>query len=136
MTIWQKKLGGHGPPALDSRLAWIGLSLPWTHRTLRCQPLRPVDVYLTVLGDAAMPVAMKLAQQLRENGVKTDLEYKGRGLRAQMRTANKLNARYVVMIGEDEISNEAATVRDMGSGDQQSIAFSQLAETIREKVDS
>ena len=61
-----------------------------------------------------MPVAMKLAQQLRENGVKTDLEYKGRGLRAQMRTANKLNARYVVMIGEDEISNEAATVAGYG----------------------
>jgi histidyl-tRNA synthetase len=96
----------------------------------------PVDVYLTVLGDAAMPIALQLAQDLRENGVKTDLEYKGRGLRAQMRTANKLNTRYVVMIGEDEINNEAATVRDMASGDQQSIAFSQLAEIMREKVDN
>ena len=96
----------------------------------------PVDVYLTVLGDAAMPIAMRLAQELRENGVKTDLEFKGRGLRAQMRTANKLNARYVVMIGEDEINNAAATVRDMGSGDQQSVAFQQLTEVMREKVDS
>ena len=40
------------------------------------------------------------------------------------------------MIGEDEINNAAATVRDMGSGDQQSVAFQQLAEVMREKVDS
>ena len=83
-----------------------------------------------------MPTALRLAQDLRENGVKTDLEYKGRGLRAQMRTANKLNARYVVMIGEDEINSEAATVRDMESGDQQSVAFPQLAEALREKMDN
>ena len=79
---------------------------------------------------------MQLAQDLRENGVKTDLEFKGRGLRAQMRTANKLNARYVIMIGEDEISNGAATVRDMGSGDQQPVVFQQLTEMMREKVNS
>ena len=96
----------------------------------------PVDVYFTVLGNAAMPTALRLAQDLRENGIKTDLEYKDRGLRAQMRTANKLNAQYVVMIGEDEINNAAATVRDMGSGDQESVAFQQLAEVMREKVNS
>ena len=131
-----EEIGGARTPGIGFALGMDRIIIALDAQNVTVPTASPVDVYLTVLGDAAMPVAMKLAQQLRENGVKTDLEYKGRGLRAQMRTANKLNARYVVMIGEDEISNEAATVRDMGSGDQQSIAFSQLAETIREKVDS
>jgi histidyl-tRNA synthetase len=131
-----EEIGGAWTPGIGFALGMDRIIIALDAQNVTVPTASPVDVYLTVLGDAAMPVAMKLAQQLRENGVKTDLEYKGRGLRAQMRTANKLNARYVVMIGEDEISNEAATVRDMGSGDQQSIAFSQLPETIREKVDS
>ena len=131
-----EEIGGARTPGIGFALGMDRIIIALDAQNVTVPTASSVDVYLTVLGDAAMPVAMKLAQQLRENGVKTDLEYKGRGLRAQMRTANKLNARYVVMIGEDEISNEAVTVRDMGSGDQQSIAFSQLAETIREKVDS
>ena len=129
-----EEIGGTPTPGIGFASAWIESLLPWTRRKITVPTTAPVDVYLTVLGDTAMPIAMQLAQDLRENGVKTDLEFKGRGLRAQMRTANKLNARYVIMIGEDEISNGAATVRDMGSGDQQSIAFQQLTEMMREKV--
>ena len=131
-----EEIGGERTPGIGFALGMDRIIIALDAQNVTIPTTAPVDVYLTVLGDAAMPVAMKLAQQLRENGIKTDLEYNGRGLRAQMRTANKLNARYVVMIGEDEIRNEAATVRDMGSGNQQSIAFSQLAETMCEKVDS
>ena len=131
-----EEIGGTPTPGIGFALGMDRIMIALEAQNVTVPTASPVDVYLTVLGDAAMPTALRLAQDLRENGVKTDLEYKGRGLRAQMRTANKLNARYVVMIGEDEINNEAATVRDMASGDQHSIAFSQLAEIMREKVDN
>ena len=50
-----------------------------------------------------------------------------------MKTANKLDARYVVILGEDEIRDETATVRDMETGDQRSIAFDQLVEELRQQ---
>ena len=131
-----EEIGGNPTPGIGFALGMDRIMIALEAQNVTVPTASPVDVYLTVLGDAAMPIALQIAQDLRENGVKTDLEYKGRGLRAQMRTANKLNARYVVMIGEDEINNEAATVRDMASGDQRSIAFSQLAEIMREKVDN
>ena len=131
-----EEIGGAATPGIGFALGMDRIIIALDAQNVTVPTASPVDVYLTVLGDEAVPVAMKLAQNLRENGVKTDLEYKGRGLRAQMRTANKLNARYVVMIGEDEISNQAATVRDMESGDQQSVVFQQLAEVMREKVNS
>ena len=131
-----EKIGGTPTPGIGFALGMDRIMIALEAQNVTVPTASSVDVYLTVLGDAAMPTALRLAQDLRENGVKTDIEYKGRGLRAQMKTANKLNARYVVMIGEDEINNQAATVRDMGTGDQESIAFSQLAEIIPEKVDS
>ena len=131
-----EEIGGNPTPGIGFALGIDRIIIALDAQKVKVPTSAPVDVYLTVLGDAAMPIALQLAQDLRENGVKTDLEFKGRGLRAQMRTANKLNARYVIMIGEDEINNAAATVRDMGSGDQESVAFPQLAEMLREKMDS
>ena len=130
-----EEIGGAATPGIGFALGMDRIIIALEAQDVTVPISAPVDVYLTVLGDAAMEIALQLAQELRENGVKIDLEYKGRGLRAQMRTANKLNARYVVMIGEDEINNAAATVRDMGSGDQQSVAFQQLAGMMREKID-
>jgi len=129
-----EEIGGAPTPGIGFALGMDRIIIALDAQNVTVPTAAPVEVYLTVLGDAAMSIALQLAQELRENGVKTDLEFKGRGLRAQMRTANKLNAQYVVMIGEDEISNGTATVRDMGSGDQQSVAFQQLAEVMREKV--
>ena len=131
-----EEIGGAATPGIGFALGMDRIIIALEAQDVTVPTAAPVDVYLTVLGDAAMPIALKLAQELRENGVKTDLEYKGRGLRAQMKTANKLNAQYVVMIGEDEINNAAATVRDMGSGDQQLVAFQQLTEVMREKINS
>ena len=97
-------------------------------------PTQPhVEVYIAVLGDEAMEVAFQLAQRLRVAEIRTELEYTGRSLKAQMKTANKLDARYVVILGEDEISAATATVRDMETGDQQSIAFDQLAKKLRKQ---
>ena len=131
-----EEIGGTSTPGIGFALGMDRIIIALDAQNVTVPTSAPVDVYLSVLGDAAMPVALRLAQELRESGVKTDLEFKGRGLRAQMRTANKLNARYVVMIGEDEINNAAATVRDMESGDQQSVAFQQLTELMCEKVNS
>ena len=130
-----EEIGGSPTPGIGFALGMDRIIMALEAQNVTVPTAAPIDVYLSVLGDAAMPIALQLAQELRENGIKTDLEFKGRGLRAQMRTANKLNAQYVVMIGEDEISKEAATVRDMENGDQHSVAFSQLAEMMREKVD-
>ena len=131
-----EEIGGAATPGIGFALGMDRIIIALEAQDVTVPTSAPVDVYFTVLGDAAMPIALRLAQELRENGVKADLEFKGRGLRAQMRTANKLNAQYVVMIGEDEINNAKATVRDMESGDQQSIAFQQLAEMMRKKIDS
>ena len=110
----------------------IVLTLEAQNATIPTQP--PVEVYIAVLGNEMMSVAFQLAEELRDSGIRTDLEYTGRSLKAQMKTANKLNARYVVIIGEDEINSKSATVREMESGDQQAVGFNLLTEVLHGKL--
>ena len=60
----------------------------------------------------------------------------GRSLKAQMKEANRQNAPYAVIIGGNELEAEAATVKEMESGEQAEIAFDVLADALQRKMDS
>jgi len=73
----------------------------------------PPEFVICPLGAAAESAAMTLAHRWRRNGARVDVEPGQRSLKSQMRHAAKLGARYVVILGEDELANGTVTVRDM-----------------------
>jgi len=77
--------------------------------------IRPVAII--PMGDAAERLATRLAHDLRDAGLTIELGYKG-NLTRRLKRANKLNARAAVIIGDDELAKNVATVRDLDSGDQ------------------
>src|SRR5690606_31671611 len=80
--------------------------------------------------------AVVLAQRLRQAGVVTDRALDGRSMKAQMRAATKSGARFAVIVGEDEVAAGTASVRDLGSGDQVSVAQDDLVEHLRGRLDA
>jgi histidyl-tRNA synthetase len=78
-------------------------------------PPRPIAV--VPIGEAAEPIALTLTEVLRNNGCAVDLGYSGSVAR-RMRRANRINARAAVLIGENEISRNFFTLRDLDSGEQ------------------
>ena len=58
----------------------------------------------------------------------------GRSLKAQMKYANKINARYVVVLGEEEIMNKKIKVKDMNNGSEEEIDLDALADYIKERI--
>ncbi len=73
--------------------------------------------------------ALKLMQQLRESGIATDMAYSG-NMGKRMKRADKINSPLAVIIGEDEIKNGSATVKDLKAGTQQTVRFDELAEKL------
>jgi histidyl-tRNA synthetase len=73
----------------------------------------PPDVFIAPLGAAAERQAFSLARRLRSAGYRIELESGGRGLKTQMRRADKLNARRVLILGDNELAANKGTVRDM-----------------------
>ena len=78
-------------------------------------PARPIAVI--PLGAAAETAALPLAERLRRSGLAVDLGYRG-NLKRRMSRANKINARAAVIIGDDELARNSATLRDLDSGEQ------------------
>ncbi|MGE0822009.1 MAG: histidine--tRNA ligase [Candidatus Binatia bacterium] len=71
------------------------------------------DLFISPLGEAAESRAFSIARQLRQSGYRIELESGRRGLKAQMRRADKLRAHHVLILGENELSAGKGTVRDM-----------------------
>ena len=88
-------------------------------------------VFLAVMGDKSYGEAMKLAAQLREAAIPVDLDYEGKSLKSQMRRADKLGCRYVVFLDPDELAKKKVGLRDMVSGDQDSVPLGDLMHRIK-----
>ncbi len=90
-----------------------------------------LDVFIVSLGDAAREKAFEMAHSMRRAGLAVDFDMIGRGLKAQMRYADKMRARFVAIIGDDELAAGEATVKDMSTGEQKRIAQAELATCVR-----
>ena len=93
---------------------------------LNVEAARP-EVFLVALGDAALNWAFHTARTLRSAGISAGYDLNGRSMKAQMREANRQNARYVVIVGDDELAAGAAQVKDMDQSSQRTVDFDQLA---------
>jgi histidyl-tRNA synthetase len=91
--------------------------------------LERLDVFLIPVGEAALTEAARLARELRRAGLSVELPPDPRVKRA-MELANKANARFAVILGEDEMARGEAAVKDMATGEQRALARSGLAEAL------
>jgi len=88
---------------------------------------RPVpDVFLVSIGQAAERWVFDTAQNLRSAGLRTTFDEKARSIKAQLREANRRNARWAVIVGDDELGRKSARVKNMASGDEYTVPFDAL----------
>ncbi|GAA0601742.1 histidine--tRNA ligase [Virgibacillus siamensis] len=93
---------------------------------------KSLDCFLVAAGSEADKQAMKLMHSLRENGIQADKDYQGRKMKTQFKTADRLKAKFVLVIGDDELEKQIVTVKDMMTGDQKEIPMEKLDETMQQ----
>ena len=89
-----------------------------------------IDAALVPLGERAETAAMGIAARLRREGLACEMAYRG-NMKKRMQKANASGARYAIIIGDDELDRGQAAVKNLATGEQQSIAFSRIAEALR-----
>jgi histidyl-tRNA synthetase len=82
-----------------------------------------LDLFLATLGDDGRRIAFALAEQLRRSGVSVDIDHRGRALRKQLTLANNLNARNLLVIGDDEAASRTGKIKHMDSGEETEISL-------------
>lgn len=93
-----------------------------------------IDVYLATIGQAAYNMGFKLAMELRMNGISAELDYEDKSLKGQMRWADKLGARLVGIVGDDEIRDNTVTLRDMRSKEQRAVSQNNFITEVRKSL--
>ncbi len=88
------------------------------------------DAVIVALGDAAQAEAMRLAGRLRAQGLRVVLAPAGRSMRGQLRHATALDARYTLILGDDELANGAVQVKHMATGDQRQLPTADVASAL------
>jgi len=89
-----------------------------------------VDVFIAVMDDKYEPQAVRILHQLRQADIKAEKDYVGRSARAQMKYADKLGARVVVLLGEEEVLKGFFTLRNMQNGEQVQVKSQDLVHNI------
>ena len=79
-----------------------------------------------ILGAEAKAKAYKLVNEIRSHGLIVETDYMDRSVKAQMKYANKIGAKKVVIIGADELEKGAANVKDMATGEQTEVSLADL----------
>ncbi|HLQ73319.1 MAG TPA: histidine--tRNA ligase [Bacillota bacterium] len=93
-----------------------------------------LDCFFVTMGEEATDAAVPIVHELRANGLQVDKDYQQRGVRAQFRAADRLQAKYVIILGEDELAKGVANIRTMETGDQEEIALEKLIEVMKSKL--
>ena len=86
------------------------------------------------MGQAAESFALKAADQLRDSGIYAETDITGRSLKAQMKYADKLGAVYAVVLGDNELEQGVAQLKNLRDGEKEDIELSKLCEIIKQKT--
>jgi len=92
--------------------------------------------YLSCMGKSAELKGITLINELRREGIPIETDYEENTLRSHLKTANRLKARWCIIIGEDEIKKNEFIVKDMFSGEQMNISFDNYINRIKELLNA
>jgi len=113
-----EQLGGQKVPALGFAMGLERLLI--TMEKQGCDFLTPrnCDLYIAPMDEPAVEKAMLIAKKLREFGYWVEYDVVGRGLKAQMKYANKINASFTIVLGENELTSGKVKVKNMAKGEE------------------
>lgn len=112
-----KSLGGADQPGIGYAMGIERLLMVLEAQGIQIPKPSPCDLYIASMGENASVFAMKLASDLRNEGFAAESDLIGRSLKAQMKYADKIDAKYSMVIGDDELAAGKAKVKNMSTGE-------------------
>lgn len=112
-----KSLGGADQPGIGYAMGVERLLMVLEAQGIEIPRPAPCDLYIASMGEAASVFAMKLAADLRSEGFAAESDLIGRSLKAQMKYADKIGAKYSMVIGDNELAEGRAKVKNMSTGE-------------------
>jgi histidyl-tRNA synthetase len=116
-----EEMGGKPMPALGFAMGIERLILTMQSQECDFIPAKKCDLYIASMGERALEKAIILAKELRDDGYYAEYDVMGRGLKAQMKYADKIGATFTMVLGDNELETEKAKLKNMETGNETDI---------------
>lgn len=126
------EIGGQDQPGVGFGIGLERTLLILQSQEVDLQAVKPLDIYLIGLGEAAEKAVTILLHKLRKNNVTAEKDYLGRKIKAQMKSADRFNSRFVAILGEDELTKGEITLKNMANGEQMTLPLNEFTERFLE----
>jgi len=123
-----EELGGNPTPACGFGLGLERLLILMEKQGAAFPERKKCDIYIVSMDEKSSLKAAGLGNSLRAEGLHAEYDVVGRGLRAQMKYANKIGAAFTVVLGESELENATAKIKNMSDGTEREISLDSFAE--------
>ena len=122
-----EELGGQHTPSLGCAMGIERLLLLMESSGVEIPKPETCDLYIASMGDRASLKAFALTEDVRKSGFSAQCDIVGRGLRPQMKFADKIGAKFSLVIGDNEIDENKAEVKNMETGDKTAVSLQSFA---------
>lgn len=127
------ELGGDDMPGIGFALSIERLLLALEKQGVQLPITGGIDCFVVVQSPEAKTAAFVLVDQLRQAGIAAELDYLDRKMKAQLKQADRLSARFTAIIGETELANGTVVLKEMATGEQQELKQEELVATLHAK---
>ena len=128
------QMGGPQTPSLGFAMGIERLMMVLKAQNAELPEAHTCDLFIATLGDNAILKASALCKELRDEGYKAETDICGRGLKAQMKYANKIGAKFTLVLGDNEVENGKASLKNMSNSSEKEINLNELTEELGEEI--
>jgi len=121
-----EELGGKPTPAVGFAAGIERMIIAIDQQKIEWPMKKGLDIFVVKVNEKNKVVAFRLLQKIRNTGLSADMDYSGGSLKSQMRIANKIGARYTVIVGEEELSKNMVILRNMQTKEQKEVQIDNL----------
>jgi len=112
------QIGGPSMPAVGFGMGMERLILTLEESNIEIPRTPYIDLYIGAMGDSSKIESLKLAYNLRKLGLKCEIDHMNKSVKAQMKYANKIDASYTLILGDDELATKKVKLKRMSDGEQ------------------
>ncbi|HHY90696.1 MAG TPA: histidine--tRNA ligase [Clostridiales bacterium] len=131
-----EELGGPPTPGVGFGMGIERLLLTLDNNEISIPKPKALDVFIIAAEENSRKEATRLLYQLREKGFSADKDYMNKSMKAQFKTADRLNAAYAIIVGEDELRRNAVLIKDMRTGEQTEVALNDISVKLSDMLKS
>ena len=121
-----EEIGGSSTPAVGFAAGLERILVALELQNLLPASENQIDAFIVALGDEAEIFGFELLTNLRRSGFTATMDFAKRSMKAQMKQAGKSNAKFALIIGEDEVKNKNVTVKNLSNSEQQTIPAAEV----------